>query len=85
MLLFLNGDNGRIIIPSERLYNIVAVSCSVVVNYEGGEMCWVDDNNLVPKIETVRVTFNSPDEVDKIIRQFYKACNNKVGAFFFGS
>lgn len=84
MLLFVTTSEGQIIIPLARVYNIVLSSCSVVINYDCGDIVWLDGDKYEKKIETVRSVYDSPDEANKVIRQFYKACNNNAGAFFFG-
>lgn len=83
MLLFMKISGGQVIIPTERIYNICAVGCRVSVNYDSGELLEVG-SMYQKKIETVSVVFDSDDLVNKILRQFYKACNNNAGAFFFG-
>lgn len=86
MLLFTKSSDtniGQIIIPSNRVYDIWAVGCRININYEGGDIIEVE-GTYQKKIETVSVILSSPEAVNKLIRQFYKACNNHSAAFFFG-
>lgn len=73
----------KIIIPLSRMFEIMSSGCSVVINYDSGEVIETE-HGYIKKIETIKITLDSPDDVDKIIRQFYKACNNNAGAFYFG-
>lgn len=82
MLIF-TGKDDRLVIPLERVYNIVTNGCRVVINYDCGDAIY--EGQKISRIETVGINFDSGDEVDKVMRQFYKACNNKVGAFYFGA
>lgn len=87
MLLFCRSREiigGQVIIPSERIYNIMAVGCRVNINYDGGELMEVRENVYQPKIETASILYDSSDEVDKIIRQFYKSVSNNSNCFYFG-
>ena len=84
MLLFTKPNNmaaSRVIIPLSRVFDIYATDCSININYDSGEMVEVA-GKFEKKIETVRVTFDSADEVDKIFRQFYKAVNANSRAFY---
>ena len=83
MLLF-TGSDSRVVIPLNRVYNIVTSGCSIIINYDCGDLIWLAESHYEKKIETTRVTLDSPDEVDKVMRQFYKACNANSGAFYFG-
>lgn len=82
MLLF-TGEKNKIIIPLDRVYSIITVDCKIVINYDGGDLINVE-GQITKKIETIRMLFDSTDEVDKNIRNFYKACSNNAGAFYFG-
>lgn len=87
MLLFTKPNNmaaSRVIIPLSRVFDIYATDCSININYDSGEMVEVA-GKFEKKIETVRVTFDTPDEVDKIFRQFYKAINANNNAFYIGN
>jgi len=87
MLLFVKTSNtfsSDIIIPVGRIYDIWAANCHININYDSGELIETE-LGYQKKLETITVVFNSADEVNKILRQFYKACNNKAGAFYFGT
>lgn len=86
MFLFLQPADlavSKLVIPTERIYEINAGSCSIIVNYDSGEVIEVD-GTYQKKLNSVRVVFDSPDEVEKIMRQFYKALNSNANAFYFG-
>ncbi len=86
MLLFTKPNNmaaSRVIIPLSRVFDIYATDCAININYDSGEFVEVA-GKFEKKIETVRVTFDSADAVDKICRQFYKALNANNRAFYFG-
>lgn len=87
MVLFICPSNmyvQKLMIPFSRVYEIVCSDCSVIVNYESGEMVEVN-GKFEKKIESAKVTFDSVDDVDKISRQFYKAVANRASAFFIGN
>lgn len=87
MLLFIQKADdvaGQAIIPSSRVYDIFAVDCRININYDGGELIEVE-GTFQKKVETISVRFDSEDDVNKILRQFYKACNAGARAFFFGN
>ena len=86
MLLFTNYLGIRIIIPLNRVYEIKASGKTIAIDYDGGEITYLDNEGsaVAPKVETIKINFENEDELDKIMRQFYKACNNNAGAFFFG-
>lgn len=86
MLLFLKPEKmyaSKIVIPIERIFDIWAAGCAVNVNYNNGELVEIE-GNYVPKVETVHIVFDDSDEVDKVMRQFYKAVNSNSKAFYFG-
>lgn len=88
MLLFVFPSNmyvQKLIIPSSRVYDIAASDCSIIINYDSGELVEVSQGKFEKKIESVKVTYDSFDEVDKVTRQFYKAVSNRAAAFFFGN
>lgn len=86
MLLFIKSADtfaSKIVVPLARVYDIWASDCSVNINYDGGEVVEVE-GTFQKKIESVHVTFDKPDDVDKIMRQFYKAVNAGSKAFYIG-
>ena len=88
MVLFVCPSNEyiqKVMVPMNRVFNIVATDCSIIINYDAGELIWLDGDKYEKKIETLKVTFDSPDEVDKLTRQFYKAVANRSEAFFIGN
>lgn len=87
MMLFCKSREivgGQIIIPSNRIYNIIASGCRININYDSGELMEVRENVYQAKIDTASILYNDPDEVDKTIRQFYKAVSNNSNCFYFG-
>lgn len=74
----------KLVIPLNRIFDISGFGSSIIINYDSGEYIEVDSGIYQKKVESVRIVFNSEDAVDKILRQFYKACNNGSGAFYFG-
>ena len=87
MLLFIKPNDipvNQVIIPLERVYNIIHSSCRININYDSGELMEVAENVYQPKIDTASIVFDDTDSAEKVLRQFYKACNNHSGAFFFG-
>lgn len=88
MLLFVKPSGcipvSQIIIPLERVYNIVSVGRKININYDSGEVVYIE-NSYEKKIDTVSIDFVDDDEVNKILRQFYKAVNNQSNAFYFGT
>ena len=87
MLLFCKPNDipvNQVIIPLERVYNIIHSSCRININYDSGELMEVAENTYQPKIDTASIVYDDTDSAEKTLRQFYKACNNNAGAFFFG-
>lgn len=88
MLLFVSPSNmyvRKVIIPLERVYNIAVSDCSIIINYDAGELIWLDGDKYEKKIESIRITFDSPDEADEVIRNFYKSVYKGVPVFHFGN
>lgn len=85
MLLFCKDEirKGKIIVSTDRVFEIIAVNCNIIINYDSGELMEVG-GTMAKKIETIRITFDDPDEVEKNFRQFYKAANAGATAFYFG-
>ena len=88
MLLFVSPSNmyvRKVIIPLERVYNISVSDCSIIINYDAGELIWLDGDKYEKKIESIRITFDSPDAADEFIRNFYKSVYKGVPVFHFGN
>ena len=71
------------IIPFERVYDILISGCTININYDGGELLETADS-YQKKVSTVRYICDSDDAANKIARQFYKALNKNLKAFYFG-
>lgn len=87
MLLFCRSKDlqgGQIIVPLNRVYNIITSDCRININYDSGEMLEVREGIYHKKIDTVSIIYDSADEVDKTVRQFYKSVNNNSNCFYFG-
>ena len=87
MLLFCKVkeiSDGQIIIPLNRVFDIISTGCRININYDSGELMEVRENVYQNKIDTASIIYDSPDEVDKTIRQFYKSVNNNSNCFYFG-
>lgn len=84
MLIFCKTEKGRVVIPLNRVYDIRALSSSIIINYDCGDLVWLDGDKYEKKIESAYIEMENADEVDKLIRQFYKACNAGSNAFYFG-
>jgi hypothetical protein len=86
MLLFFQPADlavDKLVVSLERVYDIWASSCTVVCNYDSGELIEIE-GTYQKKLGSVRVVFDDSDEVDKVMRQFYKAVNAGSKAFYFG-
>lgn len=87
MLLFIDPKNfyiSKLVVPMARVYEICGGECEIIVNYDSGELVEVD-GKFEKKIESVKIVYDSHDEVNKIFRQFYKAVSNGSNAFYFGN
>lgn len=84
MLLFAGDSGYKVVIASERIYDITARNNTVYINYESGDIVYLDDGSYQKQIATVILHYETSDEVDKIMRQFYKAANSGFYAFYFG-
>lgn len=81
MLLFINASgtgNGhsKIIVPLSRIYDIFVANNKLVFNYENALQ---DDaaGNLIVK-------YKNENEVDQVLREFYKAVDSSKKVFYFG-
>lgn len=85
MLLFCKDDIRKtdVIIPVSRVFEIIGGTTTIIINYDGGELTEVY-GKMERKIESIRITFENPEDVAKTLRQFYKATNTGARAFFFG-
>lgn len=87
MLLFCKPNTNsinNIIVPLARVYNIISNGCRVIIDYNGGDCIEVENGNYQNKITEVVIYYDSEDEVNKAIRQFFRAVNSNANAFFFG-
>lgn len=82
-MLFVKVGSHQIVIPLARVFDIWSAGNDLIINYDSGELIEVE-GTYQKKVESVKVTFNSDDDVNKTLRQFYKACNTGSGAFFIG-
>lgn len=82
MLLFC-GEVSIVVIPSEKIYNIQQINRQIVINYDAGEITWLDDSNFVPKIETKIIFYDSEKTACETMRRFYLAGLENQGAFYF--
>ena len=83
MMLFVKVGSNQVVIPLARVFDIWSQGNNLMINYDDGELIEIE-GTYQKKIESVKVTFDSDDEVNKTLRQFYKACNTGAGAFFIG-
>lgn len=83
MLLFVKVYSRQIVIPLNRVFDIWSEGNALLINYDSGELIEIE-GTYQKKVESVKVTFETDDDVNKALRQFYKACNAGAGAFFFG-
>ena len=85
MLLFTGDETGRVVIPLSNVYDIETKKNKITITYNSGEMdISIVDCPPIPRRGIVTLKFDTEDEVDKIMRQFFKACNKGVNAFYFG-
>lgn len=82
MLLFC-GEGSVVVIPSEKIYNIQQINEKIIINYDGGEITWLDDSNFVPKVETKILYFDSAKTACERMRCLYLAGMENQGAFYF--
>ena len=83
MLLFVRAYARQVVIPINRVFDIWSEGNALLINYDAGELIEIE-GTYQNKIESIKVTFETDDDVNKALRQFYKACNAGAGAFFFG-
>ena len=85
MLLFTGDETGRVIIPLSRVYDIESKGRKVTITYESGEIEYmIVDAPPMPKRGIVTLKFDTEDDVDKVMRQFFTACKDCRNAFYFG-
>lgn len=84
MMIF---TGGQVVIPSSRIYDIKVVSGgnygTILIAYDCGDLINIE-GKMYDKVEVVSVHYDSADECNKALRQFYKACRNNENAFYFG-
>lgn len=83
MLLFVKIGSRQIIIPLAHVFDIWSFNDELNINYDSGELIEVE-GTYQKKIENIQIHFETDDELNKVLRQFYKACNAGAGAFFIG-
>lgn len=88
MLVFVNAygsgaGRSKVILPLDRIYNIWEVRNKLVINYDSGDLVYVE-GTYQKKIESVYVVYEDEKAVVNELRKFYKACINGSGAFYFG-
>ena len=87
MLLFCKPSTTsaeNVIIPLGRVFEIVTNSCRVIIRYNGGEFLETEQGTFPNRVSELVIMYDSPDEVNKAIRQFYKAINSNSSVFLFG-
>lgn len=80
------GETTKIAIPENKIFNIRLIGNYIAINYNGGEITYLSDSDsdsIAPKIETVRIAYDSDEIATDVMRSFYAACVNKEGAFYF--
>ena len=80
------GETTKIAIPENKIFNINLIGNYITINYDGGEIAYLSDsdsNAVAPKIETLRLAYDSSEIATDVMRSFYAACVNKEGAFYF--
>lgn len=76
-------NNRKIIFPASRVIDIYTFDCSIIINYDNGELIEVD-GAISKKIVTITIKYDDVADVSNAIQNFYTACKNKVDAFYFG-
>lgn len=86
MLLFCKVDDGRkIVIPENRIFNIIIYETTIIVNYDLGILSQDESGAFQHRIESARIIYNSATDADNAIRDFYKACASNKNTFYFGN
>jgi len=78
MMLFAGSE----VIPSSRLIKILFLDNQILIHYDAGELIDIE-GTMYPRLEVKTLKFESADEVNKIKRQFYKACASSQNVFYF--
>lgn len=81
MLLFF-GKSVKMVVPDNRIYSIVQSGKSISMFYEGGGFVGME-GKFIPKIEELKLYYNSEENALNVIRQFYNAAKKGENAFFF--
>lgn len=79
MLLFV----GNTVISERRLISINFIGNEIAVNYDSGGVLDVE-GGMCSRFETINLTLENEEEVQRIKRQFYKACKDGMNVFYFG-
>lgn len=72
-------------IPESRIYDINSIDNVVNISYFDGTREPEPEGVWVEKVAVLKVHYDSPDDAANAIKNFYKACFNKYGAFYFGN
>ena len=84
MTIFYNSSNGVSAIPYNRILEIIQNDDTIKISYDSKEYTWLDEEKFVPKTNSQNIKFDSVDLANEQMRSFYKACEQRKGAFFFG-
>ena len=88
MLLFCKSKNNGfkeqlIVIPLNRVFEVIADGRSISVHYDSGESLEVE-GSFEKVVNSVDMFFSSEAEVKQIMSLFYKAVYKSFNAFYFG-
>lgn len=75
----------KTVIPSNRIYDIKLIGKNITINYDNGELSFLDDScaAVAPKIASLTLTYDKEEAAVEVMRKFYKACSEKAGVFKF--
>lgn len=83
MMLFC-GEGIKRVIPENRVFDIFQYGNQISIHYDNGEYVQMEDGTYVKKISTATVHYPDDDDATAVMREYFKACEKRKGAFFFG-
>lgn len=83
MMVFF-GEDRKIAISNSRIYQVVQYKTTIEIFYDSGEISFLENETVVPKIDSVKISFEEEELAIDNFRAYYKACEMNRGAFYFG-
>lgn len=84
MMIFVQSKDRKFAIPDSRIFQIVQWQKDITISYKSGDITWLNDSIAQEKLETVICHFESEEDAEECMRNFFRVCEQGRNAFFFG-